>query len=75
MLDLDNFKLCNDHFGHQVGDGFLQQVGQLLSTFCQRATDLPCRFGGDEFALILGNTGDEAASRMGRPFAPASASC
>ena len=53
----------------------MQQVGQLLSTFCQRATDLPCRFGGDEFALILGNTGDEAASRMGRPFAPASASC
>lgn len=65
MLDLDNFKLCNDHFGHQVGDDFLQQVGRLLSTFCQRATDLPSRFGGDEFALILGNTGAEAAARMG----------
>ncbi|WP_314927495.1 diguanylate cyclase [Aeromonas piscicola] len=65
MLDLDNFKACNDHFGHQVGDDFLLQVGHLLNTLCQRPADLPSRFGGDEFALVLGNTGKEAALRMG----------
>ncbi|MBP8218986.1 MAG: sensor domain-containing diguanylate cyclase, partial [Aeromonas sp.] len=47
MLDLDNFKACNDHFGHQVGDDLLRQVGHLLNAFCQRPADLPSRFGGD----------------------------
>ncbi len=65
MLDLDNFKACNDHFGHQVGDDLLRQVGHLLNAFCQRPADLPSRFGGDEFAVVLGNTGKEAALRMG----------
>ena len=65
MLDLDNFKACNDHLGHQMGDGSLQLVGHLLQSFCQRPADLPCRFGGDEFALILGNTNREAAQRIG----------
>ncbi|WP_033137515.1 sensor domain-containing diguanylate cyclase [Aeromonas finlandensis] len=65
MLDLDNFKACNDHLGHQMGDGSLQLVGHLLQSFCQRPADLPCRFGGDEFALILGNTDRVAALRIG----------
>ncbi|WP_434471029.1 diguanylate cyclase [Aeromonas veronii] len=65
MLDLDNFKACNDHLGHQMGDGSLQLVGHLLQSFCQCPADLPCRFGGDEFALILGNTNREAAQRIG----------
>ncbi len=65
MLDLDNFKACNDHLGHQMGDGSLQLVGHLLQSFCQRPADLPCRFGGDEFALILGNTDRDAAQRIG----------
>ena len=65
MLDLDNFKACNDHMGHQMGDGSLQLVGHLLQSFCQRPADLPCRFGGDEFALILGNTDRDAAQRIG----------
>ncbi|MCG9965851.1 sensor domain-containing diguanylate cyclase [Shewanella cutis] len=61
MLDLDNFKTCNDHLGHQAGDDSLQMVGRILKSFCQRPADLPCRFGGDEFALILGNTDRENA--------------
>jgi len=65
MLDLDNFKGCNDHYGHQVGDELLRQVGHLLSACCQRPTDLPSRFGGDEFAVVLGNTDKEVALRMG----------
>ncbi|WP_148610347.1 sensor domain-containing diguanylate cyclase [Aeromonas sobria] len=65
MVDLDNFKACNDHLGHQMGDGSLQLVGHLLQSFCKRPADLPCRFGGDEFALILGNTDSAAALQLG----------
>jgi len=65
MVDLDNFKACNDHLGHQMGDGALQLVGHLLGTFCKRPADLACRFGGDEFALILGNTNENAALQLG----------
>lgn len=64
MLDLDNFKACNDHLGHQMGDDSLQMVGRVLKSFCQRPADLPCRFGGDEFALILGNTDRENAQQI-----------
>jgi diguanylate cyclase (GGDEF)-like protein len=65
MVDLDNFKACNDHLGHLMGDGSLQLVGHLLQSFCRRPADLPCRFGGDEFALILGNTDRAAALQLG----------
>lgn len=65
MIDLDDFKACNDHLGHPKGDDVLQRVGRLLQSFCQRPADLPCRFGGDEFALILGNTSGAAAMKLG----------
>ncbi|HHQ4884205.1 TPA: diguanylate cyclase [Aeromonas veronii] len=65
MLDLDNFKACNDYLGHQQGDCSLLLISRLLQAFCQRPADLPCRFGGDEFALILGNTDREAALTLG----------
>ena len=52
MLDLDHFKGHNDSFGHPFGDQVLQAVGDVLHT-CLRTTDAPCRFGGEEFALIL----------------------
>jgi diguanylate cyclase (GGDEF)-like protein len=55
MLDLDGFKSVNDRFGHVTGDTVLTAVADLLRVTL-RATDLPCRYGGDEFAVILPQT-------------------
>lgn len=55
MLDIDHFKEINDTYGHIAGDRILVEMGQLLSeTF--RQSDLACRYGGEEFSLILPNT-------------------
>lgn len=55
MIDLDFFKLVNDRFGHQVGDEVLKTFSKLLAA-CARETDIPARFGGEEFVIILPNT-------------------
>jgi diguanylate cyclase (GGDEF)-like protein len=60
MLDLDHFKSHNDTFGHTFGDRILQVVGDILHS-AVRTTDAPCRFGGEEFALILSETPAEGA--------------
>lgn len=52
LLDLDRFKDVNDSFGHAAGDDLLKQVALLLSDRV-RETDLVCRMGGDEFAILL----------------------
>ena len=52
MLDLDYFKRYNDNFGHSAGDQALAAVGETLLR-CVRAEDVICRYGGEEFALIL----------------------
>ena len=52
MLDVDNFKLFNDTWGHAAGDETLRELGSLLLRQV-RGEDIPCRYGGDEFILIL----------------------
>ncbi len=52
MVDLDHFKRLNDAFGHAAGDFALRQVGQFLQAAI-RAEDIACRFGGEEFVVIL----------------------
>jgi len=52
MLDLDHFKRYNDNFGHSAGDQALAAVGEALLR-CVRAEDVACRYGGEEFTLIL----------------------
>ena len=63
FMDLDHFKRFNDTFGHDAGDMVLQSLADLLRTFF-RATDICCRFGGEEFAIILPeSSAQEAAAR------------
>jgi len=62
IIDIDFFKKFNDTFGHQSGDAVLRQVAQTLKRNV-RATDIVCRYGGEEMSIILPNTSkDEAQS-------------
>jgi diguanylate cyclase (GGDEF)-like protein len=54
MLDIDYFKRFNDSYGHIAGDALLRAVGGFLSSHIRR-NDVACRYGGEEFALILLN--------------------
>lgn len=56
MLDLDEFKRLNDVHGHGIGDAALARIGELL-TQTARETDVVCRVGGEEFAVIMGGRG------------------
>jgi len=55
IIDIDDFKLINDKLGHQVGDNCLKKMGQLLSKYAGRQSDLCARYGGEEFALVWGD--------------------
>ena len=55
MLDLDHFKRLNDMYGHQFGDQVLSRVARILKNNV-RKLDIPCRYGGEEFALVLPGT-------------------
>jgi diguanylate cyclase (GGDEF)-like protein/PAS domain S-box-containing protein len=52
MLDIDHFKHFNDTYGHDAGDALLQRVGAFLQS-CIRGEDIACRYGGEEFILVL----------------------
>jgi len=61
MLDIDNFKAFNDTFGHAAGDAVLRDLGSVLQRFV-RGGDIACRYGGEEFTVIL----PEASLEIGR---------
>ena len=62
MLDLDHFKHFNDTFGHQVGDVLLKEIAGVIKNRV-RAGDLACRYGGEEFSLILAEVDTEGARK------------
>jgi two-component system cell cycle response regulator len=63
MLDLDNFKDYNDNYGHIAGDAVLKEIGALLRKV-GRDFDIPCRFGGEEFSIILPETDLDGAVKV-----------
>ena len=63
LLDIDDFKKINDEFGHCAGDQVLQRVGQLFSKHL-RSSDVKCRYGGEEFVVILPEADSEVAATV-----------
>ncbi len=64
LIDIDRFKAINDRHGHLIGDAALQRVAELISSSV-RITDWVGRWGGEEILVVLGETGEEEALRIG----------
>ena len=64
MIDIDNFKDYNDTYGHSAGDACIRAVAEYLSKSVTRADDFIVRYGGDEFAVVLPNTGEDGARHL-----------
>lgn len=63
-IDIDNFKLINDSFGHTFGDSFIVYTANYLKYYLRRANDLIFRMGGDEFAILLVNISEDQAKHI-----------
>lgn len=61
MCDIDHFKKVNDALGHQTGDLVLKEMAEIIKTSC-REMDVPARFGGEEFVILLPDTSLEGAA-------------
>ncbi|MFI4881840.1 MAG: diguanylate cyclase [Phycisphaerales bacterium JB064] len=60
LLDLDHFKSINDNYGHPAGDAALQGAADVIASTA-RGSDIPCRYGGEEFAILMPETTPEQA--------------
>jgi diguanylate cyclase (GGDEF)-like protein/PAS domain S-box-containing protein len=65
LIDVDDFKLINDRWGHAAGDEVLRRLGLILRTTV-RLPDLPARYGGEEFVVLLPESGEESAMGLAR---------
>lgn len=63
MIDIDHFKACNDRYGHQKGDEVLRGVSRLILKGIRRS-DFAARYGGEELAVVLPETGKEQAAQV-----------
>jgi diguanylate cyclase (GGDEF)-like protein len=66
MVDIDHFKLYNDHYGHQAGDTILVQVAGAMRRAAGRSQDLVARYGGEEFAILLPQLDTQGATGVAR---------
>ncbi len=65
MIDVDHFKLFNDHYGHGLGDDCLKQVAISLGNTIKRPEDMVARYGGEEFVVILPGVNGQVALEIG----------
>ncbi len=68
LMDIDYFKLFNDHYGHQEGDNYLIQIAKTLEGIAIRKTDLVARYGGEEFVCVLPKTEIREATQIAEKF-------
>jgi diguanylate cyclase (GGDEF)-like protein len=64
MVDVDHFKMFNDRYGHLAGDSLLRAIGEVLRVMPRRITDFACRFGGEEFVVLLPQTDSHQAAQV-----------
>ena len=62
MADVDHFKLINDKYGHKAGDLMLRSLGDLMKS-CVRSADIVCRYGGEEFVIIMPGASEPTINR------------
>lgn len=71
MIDVDHFKLFNDHYGHPAGDACLKKVTQAIKSCLQRSADILGRYGGEEFVVLLPETDANGAMRVAQSISEA----
>lgn len=64
LMDIDKFKAYNDHYGHPAGDAALKTVARVIAQWTRRPADCAARFGGEEFVVLLGDSGDADALEL-----------
>lgn len=64
LVDLDHFGLYNNHYGHMQGDIALMRVGSILQNYTQSESEVFCRIGGEEFALLVSNQDESSVAQL-----------